>query len=158
MNHTHDKQHPENSRPVSASARAFLASALLATSASAPAYYHSAGNESQSAGVTSGSASGGEVTVINLTDLLTFEPATVTISVGDTVEWRNVGRYGHTVTAKPGMAAVSSNVALPRGADPFNTTMRGGGSFRRTFEIPGEYRYVCLPHEQSGMIGKIIVR
>ncbi len=74
------------------------------------------------------------------------------------MEWRNVGSYGHTVTAKPGMAADSSHIALPDGADSFNTRMPSGKSFRRTFEVPGEYRYVCLPHERSGMTGKIIVR
>ena len=103
-------------------------------------------------------ASTDRVVVIDMNDRLRFEPAEVRIKVGDTVEWRNVGAYRHTVTADPARAAKRGNVALPEGASAFDSGwVAGGDTYRRTFTKPGVYRYVCLPHEGAGMLGTIIV-
>jgi plastocyanin len=36
--------------------------------------------------------------------------------------------------------------------------MKEGDTFEVTFEVPGTYRYVCLPHESEGMTGTVVVR
>jgi plastocyanin len=36
--------------------------------------------------------------------------------------------------------------------------MKEGETFEVTFEVPGTYRYVCLPHEDHGMRGTVVVR
>ena len=96
--------------------------------------------------------------VIDVTSSLEFKPAKVTVTVGDTVQWRNVSPFGHTVTADASRATYPSNVALPEGVKPFDLSLRGGQSVRYTFDKPGVYRYVCLPHEDSGMLGTVEVK
>lgn len=96
--------------------------------------------------------------VVEMTGDLTFNPQTVTISAGNTVEWRNTSGMPHTATGDPGKAADPANVVLPEGAEPFDSGMLSQGeSYSHTFEVPGRYQYVCLPHEAAGMIGEIIV-
>jgi len=97
--------------------------------------------------------------IVTMTDELVFKPSRVTISVGQTVIWRNESVLVHTVTADPGIAARAADVALPDGAKPFNSgNIKPKGTFRRTFTIPGTYRYFCIPHEAAGMIGEVIVQ
>jgi plastocyanin len=96
--------------------------------------------------------------VVEMTGNLRFQPETITISAGDTVEWRNTSGAVHTVTADPQKAADPSNVHLPRGAQTFDSgIVQPGGTFQHTFTVPGRYQYVCLPHEAAGMIGEVIV-
>jgi hypothetical protein len=33
-----------------------------------------------------------------------------------------------------------------------------GSRFSHTFDVPGIYYYVCLPHEEMGMVGIVVVR
>jgi plastocyanin len=100
----------------------------------------------------------GTIIVVELNDKLRFVPTQITIKAGDTVEWRNIGSIGHTVTADPRRAPSSKNVELPDGAEAFDSgLMMGGQSFRYTFSEPGVYRYVCLPHERARMLGTVIV-
>ena len=96
--------------------------------------------------------------VIELTPRLQFIPAKLTVTVGDTVQWRNVSPFGHTVTADASRATYPSNVALPDGVKPFDLSLRGGQSVRYTFDKPGVYRYICLPHEGAGMLGTVEVK
>ncbi len=78
-----------------------------------------------------------------------FQPQSVTIKVGDTVEWQNVGNAVHHATDDHEMA---------KGASIFDSGfMRPGESFTHTFTQPGIYKYVCVAHEASGMTGEIIV-
>ena len=107
---------------------------------------------------TAEAAETGNVIVIQLNDQLRFVPTEITINAGDTVEWRNVGTIPHTVTADPGRAPRSKNIALPDGGQAFDSGwLTAGQSFRYTFDQPGVYRYVCLPHEQAPMIGAVVV-
>ena len=100
----------------------------------------------------------GNVIAVELSDDLRFAPTEITIKAGDTVEWRNIGSVGHTVTADPGRAPGSKNIALPAGAETFDSGwVKGGQLFRYTFSKPGVYRYICLPHEGAGMLGTVIV-
>ncbi|HET7085617.1 MAG TPA: plastocyanin/azurin family copper-binding protein [Rhizomicrobium sp.] len=87
-----------------------------------------------------------------------FVPATVNISVGDTVTWTNPGVITHTVTFDPSQAATASNVALPAGVAPFGSdNMEEDATFSHTFTVKGTYKYVCKMHEAMGMVGTVIV-
>ncbi|HUE96138.1 MAG TPA: plastocyanin/azurin family copper-binding protein [Longimicrobiaceae bacterium] len=100
----------------------------------------------------------GAAAEVTMTDGLAFQPATLRIRVGETVRWRNTSTLLHTVTADPARALRPESVRLPPDAGPFDSgEMRPGAAFSHTFDIPGEYRYVCLPHEGAGMIGTVIV-
>ena len=95
---------------------------------------------------------------VELTSKLTFEPAEITIRVGDKVEWRNRTLLTHTVTADPRITAGASNMELPEGARPFNSAaIPAGQVFRHTFTVPGTYRYLCLPHAGQKMFGTVVV-
>ena len=87
-----------------------------------------------------------------------FEPASIRIRRGQTVQWRNTSLVTHTVTADPRLAANPANVVLPPGAPAFHSgSLQPGQVWSRTFAVPGTYRYVCLPHERQGMIGTVVV-
>jgi plastocyanin len=102
---------------------------------------------------------GERIHIVQMLDGHRFEPAQVRINVGDSIEWRNNSREPHTVTADPEMAADPAHVAVPEGADPFDSgEIAPGDSFVLTFDQPGIYHYICLPHEEHGMTGTIVVR
>ena len=95
---------------------------------------------------------------VTMTDGLQFEPARVTVPAGASVVWRNDGATLHTVTADPTRARTTGNVQLPAGAEPFESeSLPQGQTFGRQLTVAGEYRYVCRIHEESGMVGTIIV-
>ncbi|MGD1863571.1 MAG: plastocyanin [Phormidesmis sp.] len=88
--------------------------------------------------------------------LLVFEPATVTISKGDTVTWENNKMAPHNVifdeNSVPGGKAVADQLTNKQ------LTFSPGESYSSTFDVePGEYTYYCAPHRGAGMVGKIIV-
>ncbi|MFA9516009.1 plastocyanin/azurin family copper-binding protein [Halopenitus sp. H-Gu1] len=98
----------------------------------------------------------------------TFRPQEVTIAVGETVTWRNTSARTHTVTAYEDAIPEDAEYFATGGYDDEETARdewwsnRGGAlenadEFTHTFEIPGRYDYVCIPHEQGGMIGAVIV-
>jgi plastocyanin len=96
--------------------------------------------------------------VVKMTDQYKFDPATLTIPKGTTVEWQVAGTQPHTVTDDPSKAMDKSHTVLPAGADPWDSGMLNPGqSFKHTFTVAGEYSYICIPHEAMGMIGKITV-
>jgi plastocyanin len=101
---------------------------------------------------------GGQVSEIAMTDALKFEPQEITVSVGDRVQWRNVGNIAHTVTTDPSKVADPGGVSVPNGVKPWDSGLLGGDEkFSRTFERPGTYRYVCIPHEGARMVGTVVV-
>lgn len=96
--------------------------------------------------------------VVDMTNQLTFAPDTVRVEPGQTVRWENGSVIVHTVTADPAEASMEESVALPEGADPFDSgTLDQDESFEHTFEVPGTYRYFCIPHEGTKMYGTVIV-
>jgi plastocyanin len=96
--------------------------------------------------------------VVDMTDALVFEPQEITVTVGDRVQWRNVGQIAHTVTTDPSKVADPDGVSVPSGVKPWDSGLLGGDeTFSRTFDEPGTYRYVCIPHEGSGMVGTVVV-
>ena len=107
---------------------------------------------------TAGATGAGNIIAVEMNDNLRFAPTEITIKAGDTVEWRNTGSVRHTVTADPGRAPGSKNIALPASAETFDSGwVKGGQVFRYTFSEPGVYRYICLPHEGARMFGTVIV-
>lgn len=97
--------------------------------------------------------------IIDMNDEQQFLPREISIDVGQTIAWRNIGLIGHTVTARPGATEDEEVSVIPDGAEPFDSGwVRDGEAFIRTFTIPGLYRYACLPHERAGMLGTIVVQ
>ena len=61
-----------------------------------------------------------------------FSPSSVTVSVGDTVTWRNSGQAPHNATANDGS---------------FKTPdLNNGQSGSHTFNSPGTFSYICTIH------------
>ena len=91
-------------------------------------------------------------------DLLRFVPDTLTIKVGETVTWTTVGAIPHTSTADATKAQDPAHVKLPEGAEPWDSGfVTQGQSWNRTFDVPGEYAYFCIPHESAGMLATLTV-
>jgi plastocyanin len=95
--------------------------------------------------------------VVTATSTLAFEPATVTVHTGDTVEWRNTSLFTHTVTDEPAKARSGADATLPEGAMPFRAELPPGQIYRHSFNVAGTYHYFCEPHERFGMAGMVIV-
>lgn len=118
--------------------------------------------ESSADETTTASQGSDEVTVaVGPEKRLRFEPEEVEVAVGDTVNWE-FESVGHNVTSKPGASPKCEN---PDGAEPF-ASYEGdehyainevGTTFSHTFEVPGEYVYVCTPHAGQGMVGTVVV-
>ena len=98
--------------------------------------------------------------VVKMIDMpATYQPASLTIKVGQTVEWRNVGNSVHHASSDPSTAVNPAEVSNPAGAKPFDSGfLQPGQSFTYTFTVPGTYKYICAPHETSGMLGEVVVR
>ena len=95
---------------------------------------------------------------IKMTKEMTFNPATLTIKRGETVTWKNDYDLVHTATADPSKVEDQTLVELPAGAAAWDSgNIAKDQVWSHTFETPGIYRYVCLPHLMAGMVGEIIV-
>jgi len=72
-----------------------------------------------------------------------YSPALVTVAVGTTVFWTNVGQSTHDVSSYDGS---------------FSTPLLSyGGTYSYTFRTPGRYPYLCTPHAGDGMLGELDV-
>jgi plastocyanin len=92
-------------------------------------------------------------------DMPMYQPNSIIIRAGQTVEWRNAGSVSHSVVNDPAKADKSDDVALPAGAKTFESgNVMPGGKFSHTFVKPGTYRYFCRSHEVDAMVGEIIVQ
>jgi plastocyanin len=74
----------------------------------------------------------------------TFEPATLTITLGTAVRWTNDGKKPHTVTSEKG--------------DWGSPEIPPGGDFTATFTKPGTFEYHCKLHKDKDMKATIIVK
>ncbi len=95
------------------------------------------------AAVAPASAAEVEVGVVNFD----FKPAMQSIAVGDTVVWRFM-IDGHTTTANRGQAERWNSGPA---------TTPSGQTFRHTFDTPGRFQYVCIPHANFPMKGVVTV-
>ncbi len=106
------------------------------------------------------SPGGATVAVKMVGDNLTFDPPTVTIRRGQTVEWQNNSRgLIHTVTTDPQKVENKADVQLPAGAQPFDSGyMKPGDTYKHRFTVRGTYKYVCVTHEVQHMSGEVVVK
>ncbi len=81
-----------------------------------------------------------------------FNPASLTITVGDTVTW-TVEQGSHDTVS--GSSGVPSGVW--NSGSQFSPLMLVGDSFSHTFNTPGTFPYYCTPHWILGMVGTITV-
>lgn len=94
-----------------------------------------------------------------------FSPARITVSAGAEVTWVNDSGQAHTVTAyedslpegAPYFASGGAPSEEAARADLSAGLIRPGETFSVTFEVPGTYRYFCIPHEGQGMTGTVVV-
>jgi plastocyanin len=100
------------------------------------------------------------VKIIQMNDEMPmYQPNSIVISAGQTVEWHNNGQVSHSVVDDAKRAAKPQDSLLPAGVDSFNSgSVMPGGTYRHTFTVPGRYRYFCMSHEIDDMIGEITVR
>lgn len=91
--------------------------------------------------------------------LLKFEPATLTIKPGDTVEWVNNKVPPHNVVFDASKNP-NKSADLAKSLSHKQLLMTPGQKAKTTFgsDTPaGEYSYYCEPHRGAGMAGKIVV-
>jgi plastocyanin len=98
-----------------------------------------------------------------------YLPETFEATVGEPVVWVNNGSRGHTVTAyEDGLpdgaeywasGGFESEAAAREGfwEQGGEGTIRSGETWSHTFEVPGTYAYLCVPHERAGMVGTVVV-
>lgn len=72
-----------------------------------------------------------------------YQPDTLTIHVGDTVEWKNIDIVPHTATAMDKKSFDSGLIAT-------------GNSWRFTFTRTGTYNYECTLH--PNMKAKLVIQ
>lgn len=98
-----------------------------------------------------------------------FDPAEYTVEVGDEVVWHNPSTRSHTVTAYEDAIPEEGSYFASGGYDSeqaareawsdggFGGAVTSGESYSHAFEVAGTFNYVCLPHEQGGMVGRVVV-
>jgi len=128
-----------NRKPSLASATLVLLAALaLIAAAGFPSL--------ASAGRSADPGSAPQKTVTVTIRAFKFEPATVTVNAGDTVEWKNEDIVPHTATAdgSPEKPAFDSG------------TIKTGATWRYVAPEKGTYNYICTLH--PNMKGELIVQ
>jgi plastocyanin len=107
-----------------------------------------------------------ETSTVDMTDGLKFEPKNIQVSAGTTVTWKNVGSVAHSVTAYEDKIPDGATYFASGGFDsqsaaedgyPDKGSISEGETYEHTFETKGTYEYYCIPHELSGMVGKVKV-
>ncbi len=74
-----------------------------------------------------------------------FEPDNIVISAGETVRWVNESSVDH----------IFASMTVIGAGGIFSPTISSEGKWEYTFDLPGEYYYLCFIHR--GMIGKVTV-
>ncbi|MEY9833785.1 plastocyanin [Sinorhizobium fredii] len=87
-----------------------------------------------------------------------FDPIGVLIKPGQMVRWTNFNPgNSHTTTAYH-PANFGKPLRIPESAKSWGSDyLLPDESFSVTFTDQGVYDYYCVPHEQAGMVGRIIV-
>lgn len=79
--------------------------------------------------------------------MLAFQPANLTVKVGDTVTWVNNKLPPHNVMFEGSGAKYAHDQLM----------FSPGESYSVTFDEAGDFSYYCAPHRGAGMAGKITV-
>lgn len=81
-------------------------------------------------------------TIVTVNDFY-FGPDTVTIKKGQTVKWvwSEANTYPHDVHLKQGPKGLKERASYST-----RTTAVAGARFKKTFERPGTYHYICTIH------------
>lgn len=101
----------------------------------------------------------GQTYVVELKDFF-FDPIGLTLKRADTVIWieaREQVKTPHTATAyHPNFDKV---LRIPEGAPAWDSGFfeEPDQTFTHTFQTRGIHDYFCIPHEDSGMVGRILV-
>ena len=78
----------------------------------------------------------------------TFSPNNITIDVGDTVEFKNMGGT-HNVNG--------TQATFPSNPESFGNSIGTGWTYIYVFNTAGNYAYRCDLHFSMGMVGAVIV-
>jgi plastocyanin len=86
-----------------------------------------------------------------------FEPNGLWVPPGQTVRW--VLREGVHTTAAYHPENDNHSLRIPENARPWDSgfLVERGAHFEVALTVPGVYDYYCLPHEEAGMVGRIVV-
>jgi plastocyanin len=95
---------------------------------------------------TSGGGTSGPVTKVSMHNIQ-FNPKSVTVQKGATVEWVNDDSVNHDVTKDTGPGPQFSSGS---------GNLTGGDTYKVTFNTPGTIKYECTVH--PGMTGTIVVK
>lgn len=103
---------------------------------------------------------------VTMTNDLRFSPESMTLTVGEELEWINTSDIDHTVTAYeaglPENATYFASGGFTDEQQARQHVTRGlippEDRYVHTFETPGQYSYYCIPHESGGMTGSVRVR
>jgi plastocyanin len=112
-------------------------------------------------GLASGRATAAEPVEIDMLsdaagEHVTFDPVGILLRPGQTVRWRCKANYHTTAAYHPSNGGRS--LRIPRGAKPWaSDVLAPGDTFEITLDVEGVYDYFCEPHEQAGMVGRLIV-
>src|SRR5689334_20598315 len=87
-----------------------------------------------------------------------FDPIGVLVQPGQTIRWTNRDPgNAHTATAYHPKNAEHPR-HIPERAEPWNSDyLLPNETFSVTLTVEGVYDYFCIPHEQAGMVGRIVV-
>ena len=93
-----------------------------------------------------------------------FDPEALTVAPGTKVTWTNDDEEAHTVTAygdeiPEGEYFSSGDLPDEQAAreSVSDGLLEPGETFSVTFDKAGTYAYFCIPHEDHGMTGEIVV-
>ena len=93
-----------------------------------------------------------------------FDPSSLSVAPGTKVTWTNEDDEPHTVTAyadevPEGEFFTSGDLSDEEEArsEVSATLIDPGETFSVSFDEPGTYAYFCIPHEDHGMTGEIVV-
>ena len=86
-----------------------------------------------------------------------YDPIGLLVQPGTTIRWMIMANVHATAAYHPDNDHHS--LRIPENAKPWNSDflVNPGDHFEVTLTEPGVYDYFCTPHEQAGMVGRIIV-
>eukprot|EP00271_Cylindrocystis_brebissonii_P011723 TRINITY_DN29645_c0_g1_i1.p1 TRINITY_DN29645_c0_g1~~TRINITY_DN29645_c0_g1_i1.p1 ORF type:complete len:162 (+),score=28.98 TRINITY_DN29645_c0_g1_i1:96-581(+) len=85
---------------------------------------------------------------------LVFSPASVSVSAGEAITFKNNSGFPHNVVFDEDAVPAGVSADAISHEDYFNAA---GEEYSVTLSKPGVYEYYCEPHQGAGMSGKITV-